>query len=64
MNGIKAALSELMGMFVDDWRFAVLILAWVLVIAFLIRGAHAAPYLLVAGLAALMLGFTWSEARK
>ena len=64
MNKLKAAFAELAGMFVDDWHFAALILTLVLSIAFVFRVFQAAPYLLLGGLAALLLGFTWSEARK
>lgn len=59
MNVLRAALAELLGLFVDDWAFALCLAAWVGVIA-LVR--HRLPSdipapLLFAGLAALTLVF-------
>ncbi len=64
MNQIKAAIEEITGMFVDDWRFAACALGWVAVARFAFQSWAAAPYLLVAGLALVLLAFTRAEARK
>ena len=40
MNAIRSAWRELVGLFVEDWRFALAIAAWILV------GIFALPYFL------------------
>lgn len=64
MNHIKAAVEEIAGMFVDDWRFAACALGWVAVAHFAFRSSAAAPGLLIGGLALVLLGFTRAEAKK
>ncbi len=67
MNTLRAALSEIVGLFVDDWAFALGLVAWV--------GAMDAarhwqpqgalvPTLLFGGLAALLLVFVVRKARS
>ncbi len=61
MNILRAIGTELLGLFVDDWAFALLVLAWIGL--FRLLGPHrlSAP-LLFAGLAALTLAFVVRKA--
>ena len=60
--------SELLGLFVDDWAFALLVIAWVILFALL--GPHLPPHspvpaaVFFGGLAALTLTFAWRKARQ
>ncbi len=58
MNKLKAIGAEIAGMFVDDWRLAATVLAWVLLVRFALASGALSPYLFVAGLAAILLWFT------
>lgn len=65
MNTLRAIVSELVGLFVDDWAFALLLVVWVgLFTAFGHRlpSTVAAP-LLFLGLALLTLTFAVRQAR-
>lgn len=66
MNVLRAALSAIVGLFVDDWVFALALGVWVGVIAL---ARHRLPAdipapLLFAGLAVLTLVFVVRRARK
>ena len=65
MTLLKNVMAELVGLFVDDWLFALLVLAWVG--GFALLGVHGhgriAGPLLFGGLAALVLGFVARKAR-
>lgn len=66
MKVIQTIFAELIGLFVDDWAFALLILLWVGVFALPVRtafGIWAGPALF-AGLAALVLIFVVRRARR
>ena len=66
MKAIKAIFAELLGLFVDDWAFAVPALLWVGVFASPMRaflGVWAGPALF-AGLASLALVFVVRRARR
>ncbi len=66
MNVLRTIVAELVGLFVDDWAFALLLVVWVgLFTAFGRRlpSAVAAP-LLFLGLAALVLTFALRQARR
>lgn len=66
MNLLRNILSELIGLLVDDWAFALLILAWVALFALPPIRAHAAlagPALFL-GLAVLTLVFVARKARR
>ncbi len=66
MTLIKTVFAELLGLFVDDWAFALLTLLWVGVFASARRamfGVWAGPALF-AGLAALALIFVVRRARR
>jgi hypothetical protein len=60
--------SELLGLFVDDWAFALLVVAWVVLFALL--GPHLPPHSLApaavffGGLALLTLVFAARKARQ
>ena len=58
--------SELLGLFVDDWAFALLVIAWVVLFALLRFPPHApAPAVVFfGGLALLTLAFVAHKARK
>ncbi len=64
MNLLKSIVFELIGLFVDDWAFALGLLAWVGVCALPPVRSHpeAAAGLLFLGLAALTLGFVGRRA--
>ncbi len=62
MNILRTIGTELLGLFVDDWAFALLVLAWIGL--FRLLGPHRLPaWLLFAGLAALTLAFVVRKAR-
>lgn len=66
MKVLRTILEELIGLFVDDWAFALLVLLWVGLFALPFRavlGAGAGP-LLFGGLAALALVFVVRKARR
>ena len=66
MNFLRSAVSEVVGLFVDDWAFALLLVVWVgLIAAFAPRlpPTLAAP-LFWLGLAALTLVFVVRQARR
>ena len=66
MNFLRNALAEIVGLFVDDWAFAGLALAWVAVFALPGVRAHpaqAGPALFL-GLAVLTLVFVARKARR
>lgn len=66
MKVIRTIFEELIGLFVDDWVFALLLLLWVGLFALPFRsvpGAWAGPGLFV-GLAALALVFVVRQARR
>jgi len=63
---IRTILEELVGLFVDDWAFALLVLLWVGLFALPLRGVlgvWAGPALF-GGLAALALVFVVQKARR
>ena len=66
MNFLRSAVSEIVGLFVDDWAFALLLVAWVGLTAAL--APHLPPPLtgplLFCGLAALTLVFVVRQARR
>lgn len=65
MNVIRAIFAELIGLFVDDWAFALLILLWIGIFASPLRtvfGVWAGPALF-AGLAAFVLIFVVRRAK-
>ncbi len=65
MKVIRTIFEELIGLFVDDWAFALLALLWVGVFALPLSqmlGSWAGPLLFV-GLAALALVFVARKAR-
>ena len=64
MNVLKTVVAELVGLFVDDWLFALLVLAWVGCFAVLMAHGHGkvAGPVLFGGLAALVLGFVARKA--
>ena len=65
MKLIQTIFSELIGLLVDDWAFAGLILVWVALLALFVRrasGDWAGPALF-AGLAVLTLIFVARKAR-
>lgn len=66
MNVLRTVFAELIGLFVDDWAFALSILLWVGVFASPLRaafGAWAGPALF-AGLAAVVLIFVLRRAKR
>ena len=66
MKMLRAALAEIVGLFVDDWAFAGLTLAWVALFALPVLRANAAlagPALFL-GLAVLTLIFVVRKARR
>ena len=66
MNLLRTIVSEIVGLFVDDWAFAVLLVAWVLLQTVLtprLSPAVAAP-LFFAGIAAVTLVFVARKARS
>lgn len=66
MKHLRAAWGELIGLFVDDWAFALLVLLWAAVFALPPVRAHAAwaAPALFGGLAALTLAFVVRHARR
>ncbi len=60
MSWLRNVVREVWGLFVDDGRFAVAILAWIGAIALAVRqfglAAHAAEAALFAGLALILAG--------
>ena len=66
MTLLRNILAELVGLFVDDWAFALLVLAWVGLCALPGVRAHAAvaALALFGGLAALTLIFVARRARR
>ena len=59
--------SELLGLFVDDWAFTLLVIAWVAVFAFLGPRLPTSPALAAvffAGIAVLTLAFAVRKARQ
>ena len=66
MNVLRAIFAELLGLFVDDWAFALLILLWIGVFASPLRAAFGiwAGPTLFAGLAALVLIFVMRRAKR
>ena len=66
MNVLRTMFAELLGLFVDDWAFALFILLWVAVFASPLRtvfGVWAGPALF-AGLAAVVLIFVVRRAKR
>ena len=65
MTFLRNALAELVGLFVDDWLFVLLTLAWIGLFALPGVRSHGvgAGLLLFGGLAALVLGFVARKAR-
>ncbi len=66
MKLIRTIFAELLGLFVDDWAFALLLLLWVGLFLMPLRrvlGMGAGPALFV-GLAALTLAFVVRKARR
>ena len=66
MKVVRTIFAELLGLFVDDWAFALLLLLWVGVFASPLRsvlGMGAGPALFI-GLAALMLAFVARKAQR
>ena len=66
MNFLRNALAEIVGLFVDDWAFAGLALAWIAVFALpgvRTHAAQAGPALFL-GLAVLTLVFVARKARR
>ena len=66
MNVLRAVLSEIIGLFVDDWAFALALGLWVGVIALARHHLppNIPPPLLFLGLAALTLVFVVRRARR
>ena len=68
MNALKTILDELVAMFVDEGVYAGAIVAWLLVVAVLVRFTTIAPNiaaaLLFLGLAAILAHGAWRKARK
>lgn len=66
MNLLRTIISEIIGLFVDDWAFAVLLVAWVLVQIVLTPrlSPTVAATLFFAGIAALTLVFVARKARS
>ena len=65
MRVLRAIGSELLGLFVDDWAFALLLIAWVVLFALL--GPHQSPVfaaIFFAGIALLTLVFVRRKARR
>ena len=66
MNAVKAIFAELLGLFVDDWAFALLVLLWAGVFASPSRtllGVWAGPAFF-AGLGSIVLVFVVRRARR
>lgn len=67
MRLLRAVWDELFGLFVDDGRFAVFILAWLALCGLLLPrlGLPAAvpPLALAAGLCAILIESVWRRAR-
>lgn len=66
MKILRAALAEIVGLFVDDWAFAGLTVAWIALFALPPIRAHVGPaaVTLWAGLAVLTLVFVARKARR
>lgn len=64
----RTIVGELLGLFVDDGRFAIAILAWLAVCWFAVPRLHwsagAQGLLLFAGLAAILVESTWRRGRR
>lgn len=68
MRALKKILREILGLFVDDGSFALWIVVWLLVV-WQVLPRIAVPrtlqgLILVAGLAALLIGSVWRHARQ
>lgn len=66
MSVLRTMFAELLGLFVDDWVFAGLILLWVGLLALVLHpalGVWAGPTLF-AGLAGIVLVFVARKARR
>jgi hypothetical protein len=66
LNLLRSAAAEILGLFVDDWTFAILLIIWVGVITVLtprLPASVAAPLFFV-GLAALTLIFAVRQGRR
>ena len=66
MNFLRSAVAEIVGLFVDDWAFALLVVVWVgLATAFVPRlPTGVAALLLFLGFAALTIVFVLRRARS
>jgi hypothetical protein len=69
MTILRTIVRELVSLFIDDWLFAVLIVAWIAGLAFFIRQGglmppHLAPPLLFGGIAVLTLTFVARKSRS
>jgi len=68
MSVVSIVLKQLFGLFVDDGSLAIAILAWIGLIAALLKFAVLAPAvcggLLFVGLAALLIENLWRTAKK
>ena len=67
MKLLRSIGSELLGLFVDDWAFALLVIAWVAAFAVLGPRLPHSPIpaaVFFAGLAALTLVFAMRKARR
>jgi hypothetical protein len=68
MNALKAIFDEAVGLFVDDGAYAGAIVAWLVVVAVLVRYTTISPNiaatLLFLGLAAILAHGAWRKARK
>ncbi len=65
MKLLRTIGSELLGLFVDDWAFALLVIAWVVLFAVLgprLSHTPALGALFFAGFALLTLAFAWRKA--
>lgn len=66
MNFLRNAIAEIIGLFVDDWLFAILLIIWVALTAS--AAHHLSPRLVgpvfFLGLAALTLTFAVRQARR
>lgn len=65
MKVLRGIFDEIIGLFVDDWAFALLLLAWVGVFYALARsGRPPSGLIFFAGLAVLTLAFVVRRARS
>jgi len=67
MKLLRTALDELLGLFVDDWLFATLTVAWIGILALMARSNRLTPSLTAAllfgGIAGLLLVFVVRKSR-